>query len=63
LRALLSGNIALFEHALAELSGLAAYRASARWCMTGAARALRALYERAGLPASTYTAFTKQWRP
>jgi uncharacterized protein (DUF2336 family) len=56
LRALLSGNIALFEHALADLSGLPLARVSALVHDRRSA-SLRALYERAGLPASTYTAF------
>jgi uncharacterized protein (DUF2336 family) len=56
LRALLSGNIALFEHALADLSGLPLARVSALVHDRRSA-GLRALYERAGLPASTYTAF------
>jgi len=56
LRALLSGNVALFEHALADLSGLPLARVSALVHDRRSA-ALRALYERAGLPASTYVAF------
>jgi uncharacterized protein (DUF2336 family) len=56
LRALLSGNIALFEHALADLSGLPLARVSAL-VHDRRSSALRALYERAGLPASTYVAF------
>ena len=56
LRALLSGNIALFEHALADLSGLPLARVSAL-VHDRRSSGLRALYERAGLPASTYTAF------
>jgi uncharacterized protein (DUF2336 family) len=56
LRALLSGNIALFEHALADLSGLPLTRVSALVHDQRSA-SLRALYERAGLPPSTYTAF------
>jgi uncharacterized protein (DUF2336 family) len=55
LRALLSGNVALFEQALAELSGLPPQR------VTGLVHdergaGLRALYERTGLPASAYPA-------
>ena len=38
LRALLSGNLRLFEEALAELSPTCRPRASPGWCMTGAAR-------------------------
>jgi uncharacterized protein (DUF2336 family) len=53
---LLSGNIALFEHALADLSGLPVARVSALVHDRRSA-SLRALYERAGLPASTYAAF------
>jgi uncharacterized protein (DUF2336 family) len=56
LRALLSGNIALFEHALADLSGVPLARVSAL-VHDRRSSALRALYERAGLPASTYVAF------
>src|SRR5262249_200986 len=56
LRALLSGNVALFEHALADLSGLPLARVSAL-VHDRRSSALRALYERAGLPASTYAAF------
>jgi len=56
LRALLSGNVALFEHALADLSGLPLARVSAL-VHDRRSSALRALYERAGLPASTYVAF------
>ena len=56
LRALLSGNLALFEQALAELSGLplgARQRHRARQAGSG----FRALYDKAGLPASAYPAF------
>ena len=56
LRALLSGNIALFEHALADLAGLPLERVSAL-VHDQRSGGLRALYERAGLPASTYAAF------
>jgi uncharacterized protein (DUF2336 family) len=56
LRALLSGNIVLFEEALAELSGVPLARVRAIVRDRGAA-GFRALYERAGLPASTYPAF------
>src|SRR5499426_3016256 len=56
LRALLSGNVALFEHALADLSELPLDRVSALVHDRRSA-SLRALYERAGLPASTYAAF------
>ncbi len=56
LRALLSGNIDLFEHALAELSGLPLMRVSALVHDRRGA-GFRAVYEKAGLPASTYPAF------
>ncbi len=56
LRALLSGNVDLFEEALAELSGLSLTRVSALVHDQGGA-GFRALYEKAGLPASTYPAF------
>src|SRR4030095_1512316 len=56
LRALLSGNLALFEHSLADLSGLPLARVSAL-VHDRRSSALSALYERAGLPASTYVAF------
>jgi len=57
LRALLSGNIALFEQALAELSGFSVARVSGLIHDRGSA-GFRALFDRAGLPASTYPAFT-----
>ena len=56
LRALLSGNMVLFEEALAELAGLSTARVSALLYDRGGA-AFRALFDRAGLPASTYPAF------
>src|SRR6202521_4443631 len=56
LRALLSGNLELFEAALAELSGLARRRVSAMLLDRGGA-SLPALLIRAGLPASTLAAF------
>jgi uncharacterized protein (DUF2336 family) len=56
LRALLSGNIEMFEHAVAELSGLSIARVSALVHDKGSA-GFRALFERAGLPGSTYPAF------
>src|SRR6201994_1166128 len=56
LRALLSGNLELFDHALAELSGLAPARVSALLHDRGGA-SLRALLTRAGLPESTFAAF------
>lgn len=56
LRALLSGNIALFEEALVELSELSPARVAAilhdKW-----GGGFRALYEKAGLPTSIYPAF------
>ncbi len=56
LRALLSGNVDMFEEALAELSGMALARVSALVHDKGIA-GFRALYDKAGLPASTYPAF------
>jgi uncharacterized protein (DUF2336 family) len=56
LRALLCGNIALFEQALSELSGLPIARVSALVHDKRGA-GFRAIYEKAGLPASTYPAF------
>jgi uncharacterized protein (DUF2336 family) len=58
LRALLSGNIELFEQALADLSGLPIARVSAL-VHDKRGNGLRALYDRAGLPASTYAAFNE----
>jgi uncharacterized protein (DUF2336 family) len=56
LRALLSGNIALFDEALAELADLSVARVSGLVHERGSG-GLRALFARAGLPASTYPAF------
>jgi uncharacterized protein (DUF2336 family) len=56
LRALLSGNVDLFEQALAELSGLSLARVSGL-VHDKRGNGFRALYDRAGLPASTYAAF------
>jgi uncharacterized protein (DUF2336 family) len=56
LRALLSGNLELFDHALVELSGLPRSRVSALICDPGGA-SLNALLTRAGLPQSTFQAF------
>jgi len=56
LRALLSGNLDLFEHALAELSDLPLTRVSALVHDRRSA-SFRALFDRAGLPPSTYAAF------
>jgi uncharacterized protein (DUF2336 family) len=55
LRALLSGNFELFDHALVELSGLPQSRVSALVYDRGAS--LNALLARAGLPESTFPAF------
>jgi uncharacterized protein (DUF2336 family) len=56
LRALLSGNLELFDAALAELSGLPQARVNALLHDRGGA-SLQALLIRAGLPESTYVAF------
>lgn len=56
LRAVLCGNIRLLEEALAELSGLPLARVSAIVHDRGGG-SFRALYEKAGLPASLYPAF------
>src|ERR1700722_18027124 len=56
LRALLSGNLELFDHALAELSGLPQPRVFALLDDRGGA-SLHALLQRAGLPESTFAAF------
>jgi uncharacterized protein (DUF2336 family) len=56
LRALLSGNLELFDHALAELSDLPPARVSALLHDRGGA-SLQALLTRAGLPESTFAAF------
>jgi uncharacterized protein (DUF2336 family) len=56
LRALLSGNLELFDHALAELSGLPPARVSALLHDRGGA-SLQALLLRAGMPESTFAAF------
>ncbi len=56
LRALLSGNLELFETALAELSGLPRARVSSLLLDRGEA-SLVALLRRAGLPESTFAAF------
>jgi uncharacterized protein (DUF2336 family) len=55
LRALLSGNLALFEQALVELSGLPAARVAGLVHDRHGA-GLRALYQRTGLPASAFPA-------
>src|ERR1700720_3125248 len=56
LRALLSGNLELFNSALSELSGLPQARVSALLLDRGGA-SLQALLKRAGLPESTFAAF------
>src|SRR3982074_1050351 len=56
LRALLSGNLELFDSALSELSGLPQARVSALLHDRGGA-SLQALLIRAGLPESTFGAF------
>jgi uncharacterized protein (DUF2336 family) len=56
LRALLSGNMRLFEEVLAELSGLPLARV-AGLIHDKRGAAFRALYDKAGLPASAYAAF------
>src|SRR5262249_4606371 len=56
LRALLSGNLELFEAALAELSELPQARVASLLHDRGGA-SLEALLRRAGLPASTFAAF------
>jgi uncharacterized protein (DUF2336 family) len=56
LRALLSGNTEMFEEALSELSGMPIARVSALVHDKGSA-GFRALFNKAGLPASTYPAF------
>jgi uncharacterized protein (DUF2336 family) len=56
LRALLCGNVFLFEEALAELSELSLTRVSAL-LYDGGGGGLRALFDKAGLPASACPAF------
>jgi len=56
LRALLSGNLALFDSALSELSGMPQARVSALLHDRGSA-SLHGLLIRAGLPESTFAAF------
>jgi uncharacterized protein (DUF2336 family) len=58
LRALLSGNVELFVEALAELSDLPLMRVSAL-VHDPRGTGFRALYQKAGLPASTYPAFSE----
>ncbi len=56
LRALLSGNVDLFEQALAELSGVALARVRA-FVHDDRGAGFRAVFDKAGLPASTWSAF------
>lgn len=56
LRALLSGNLVMFEEALAELAEMSAARVSGL-VHYGGFTGLRALFGKAGLPASAYPAF------
>lgn len=56
LRALLSGNLDLFSHALAELADLPCARVMAL-VHDGASASLKALLKRAGLPEATHAAF------
>ncbi len=56
LRALLSGNLALFEEALAELSGLPLRRVGAL-VHDKSGLGFRAVFDKAGLPPSTFSAF------
>ena len=56
LRALLSGNVALFEEALADLSGVPIGRVISL-VHDKRHSGLRAVYEKAGLPASAFPAF------
>lgn len=56
LRALLSGNLELFDRALVELSGLPSQRVTALLYDRGGS-SLDALLTRAGLPSSTFPAF------
>ena len=56
LRALLSGNVTLFEEALAELSGVPLARVRG-FVHDNRGAGFRAVYDKAGLPASTWPAF------
>lgn|SRR5579872_922341 len=56
LRALLSGNVTMFEEALAELADMPITRVSGL-IYGGGSAGLRALFDKAGLPSSTYPAF------
>ncbi len=57
LRALLSGNVALFEEALAELTDMPVARVSGTRSRPRQRRACGRLFEKAQLPPSTYPAF------
>ena len=61
LRALLSGNVVLFEEALADLSGMPLQRV-VRIIHDKGGSAFRALYNRAGLPESAYPGFREAIR-
>jgi uncharacterized protein (DUF2336 family) len=56
LRALLSGNVVMFEEALAELADMPIARVSGL-VHDGGFASLRALFDKAGLPVSTHPAF------
>ncbi len=56
LRALLSGNLTMFEESLADLSGIPLSRV-VRLVHDRGGSGFRAVYEKAGLPASAYPAF------
>ena len=56
LRGLLSGNIAMFEQALAELSGVPLARVRG-FVHDNRGAGFRAIFDRAGLPSSTWPAF------
>ena len=56
LRALLSGNVELFEQALAELTGVPLARVRG-FVHDNRGAGFRAIFDRAGLPASTWPAF------
>lgn len=56
LRALLSGNVVMFEEALAELADIPIARVSGL-VHDGGFASVRALFDKAGLPASTHPAF------
>jgi len=56
LRALLSGNVSMFEESIAELSGVKLSRVTGLVHDRGSS-GFRAIYEKAGLPASAFPAF------